>query len=338
MLNIGNYRVVPRTVAVPPTCANLPQGMIMKEPHNEDVALPQGVSSDDVLCGRGKRVNDFIGNRRFRDLVMSYRERYANCPRRSEKRVICKCIMEAVRSRGGRFLTKQEDDSVAWIPLEEEKVISKILQALRENAAKWNKVVEKATNMVPSKAELSYERNTETMSIVSNDSNQENRVLSTNTLESLADNDDMTTMSIDKANVFPIPPGVTPYDVLCGRGKSANNFIGNRRFRDTVMKYRDDYSKSTRADKRVICKQIVNDVHSRGGRFLTRSGEGWANLDDQKIFLKVSQALRENAATRWNKATQKYKAAHAKKVALQSSAPAMAFLAEMSSLRHSLKI
>lgn len=291
--------------------------------------MPHGVTADDVLCGRGKRVNDFIGNRRFRDLVMSYRERYANCPRRSDKRVICKCIMEAVRSRGGRFLTKQDD---GWSALGEEKVISKILQALRENAAKWNKVVEKAAaSMVvvadPSSSlcETNTTANTETMSVVSNDSHQENC---------------SPAVSFVDPKAYPIPPGVTPDDVLCGRGKSANNFIGNRRFRDTVMKYRDDYTTSTRPDKRLICHKIIQDVQSRGGRFLTRcpSQDSWTDLEEPKIVLKVSQALRENASTRWNKATQIYKAAHAKKVALQSSAPAMAFLAEMSSLRHALKI
>lgn len=145
---------------------------------------------------------------------------------------------------------------------------------------------------------------------------------------------------------FSVPPGVTEDDVLCGRGKGANNFIGNRRFRAIVMRYRDIYSKCTRrSDKRVICHRIVDAVHSRGGKFLTKDTknvienplmEGWTVLDEEKVIVKVSQALREGVA-KWNKATQRHEEAKAKQIALLSTTPAMSLLAEISSSRANLR-
>lgn len=136
---------------------------------------------------------------------------------------------------------------------------------------------------------------------------------------------------------FAMPAGVTVEDVLCGRGKGANNFIGNRRFRELVMNFRETYANSPRrADKRSICRQIIETIHVRGGRFLAKNEltETWIELDKSKILIKVSQALREGVA-KWNKATQKHHEAKAKKVASLSPNPAMALLAEISSIRSS---
>mmetsp|Transcript_29939 Transcript_29939/g.45373 ORF Transcript_29939/g.45373 Transcript_29939/m.45373 type:complete len:349 (-) Transcript_29939:92-1138(-) len=130
---------------------------------------------------------------------------------------------------------------------------------------------------------------------------------------------------------FSVPPGITQDDVLCGRGKGANNFIGNRRFRDVVVTYRDVYSKCTRrSEKRKICHKIVEVIRLRGGKFLTKDSKqgsgmntsmgGWIALDDEKIIVKVSQALREGVA-KWNKATQRYKEVKAMKAALIPNVP-----------------
>eukprot|EP00548_Thalassiothrix_antarctica_P005580 CAMPEP_0194132832 /NCGR_PEP_ID=MMETSP0152-20130528/3208_1 /TAXON_ID=1049557 /ORGANISM="Thalassiothrix antarctica, Strain L6-D1" /LENGTH=261 /DNA_ID=CAMNT_0038828009 /DNA_START=83 /DNA_END=868 /DNA_ORIENTATION=- len=147
---------------------------------------------------------------------------------------------------------------------------------------------------------------------------------------------------------FLIPPGVTENDVLCGRGKGANNFVGNRRFRDIVMRYRYLYSNcSRRSDKRAICNHIVEAVHAHGGRFLTRVTRknvdnaspigSWTTLGQEKILVKVSQALREGVA-KWNKVTQKYEADKARNVeATRTRNPGVAFLAEISSIHSGLE-
>lgn len=110
---------------------------------NDDTpSIPSDVTENDVLCGRGKGANNFVGNRRFRDIVMRYRALYSNCARRSDKRAICNRIVEAVHARGGRFLTRNSKKG-GWTTLEQEKILVKVSQALREGVAKWNKVSQK---------------------------------------------------------------------------------------------------------------------------------------------------------------------------------------------------
>lgn len=137
---------------------------------------------------------------------------------------------------------------------------------------------------------------------------------------------------------FVTPEGVTRHDVLCGRGKGANNFIGNRNFRDLVMHYREAYwTFPRRAEKRHICYEIIDIIHSRGGRFLVRNdgddpsnASEWIPVPSDKILVKVSQALREGVS-KWNKATQKFNESKAKLVPPSVTTPAMCLLAEISS-------
>lgn len=187
-------------------------------------------------------------------------------------------------------------------------------------------------NQIPERVENSFTRN---------DSPLRNKTISVkvgNLHEtddsSLESNNVVTSSSAGCDSSFSVSPGISQNDVLCGRGKGANNFIGNRRFRDLVMSYRDVYSKCTRrSEKREICHNIVQAVRFRGGKFLTKDGKhrdtksspmgGWITLNDEKVIVKVSQALREGVA-KWNKATQRYQEAKAKKVTLQSSFPSQA--------------
>ena len=157
--------------------------------------------------------------------------------------------------------------------------------------------------------------------------------------DSSVENDGMSNED-SSCGVFPfnIPEGITRHDVLCGRGKGANNFIGNRNFRDLVMHYREKYWEFTcRADKRDVCYEIINTIHSRGGRFLVKNdgkdpsnSTEWMPIPLEKILVKVSQALREGAS-KWKKATKKFYEATARMVDSRQTTPAMLLLAEISS-------
>merc|ERR1712176_995232 len=84
------------------------------------------------------------------------------------------------------------------------------------------------------------------------------------------------------------------------------------RFRDIVMRYRALYSNCARRSEK----------------------RGWTTLDQEKILVKVSQALREGVA-KWNKVSQKYeeaKAQQAQEAAIRTTNPGVAFLAEISSI------
>jgi hypothetical protein len=93
--------------------------------------------------------------------------------------------------------------------------------------------------------------------------------------------------------------GLSDNDVLCGRGKGANNATGNRRLRELVVLMRPAYiAAQKRKDKREICERIISIIHSRGGRFLDKDNSeacSWEILPMDKILIKISQALRETA-------------------------------------------
>lgn len=87
-----------------------------------------GVTKLDVLCGRGGLTNNHYGNRIFRQLVSEHRPRYCSVPK-SKKAVVSQEIVREIRSRGGRFLRKNEN---CWYDVGDKKAIYKTSQALRE--------------------------------------------------------------------------------------------------------------------------------------------------------------------------------------------------------------
>jgi hypothetical protein len=89
-----------------------------------------GLHANDVLCGRGGATNNFIGNKRFRDLVQDHKARYL-AAKKNDKQKIARQIVTIIQERGGRFLRK-DDMSDAWIDIGEKKAREKTSQALRE--------------------------------------------------------------------------------------------------------------------------------------------------------------------------------------------------------------
>jgi hypothetical protein len=96
---------------------------------------------------------------------------------------------------------------------------------------------------------------------------------------------------------------VQPSDILCGRGAPTNYHYGNEAFRKLVKDYQTVYLCAKRSDKPRIAAELLQLVHSRGGRFLRRvktshhgiSRYAWEELVEQRSYEKVCQALREGA-------------------------------------------
>uniref|UniRef100_A0A7S2YTX8 DUF6824 domain-containing protein n=1 Tax=Entomoneis paludosa TaxID=265537 RepID=A0A7S2YTX8_9STRA len=97
-------------------------------------------------------------------------------------------------------------------------------------------------------------------------------------------------------------------DVLCGRGGgSTNPHHGNARFRQLISSQRDYYRTLTKKQKMMLARQIVDLIHSVGGRFLAREnsnstsnsngGNGWYDIGLPRSLEKTSQALREKPKT-----------------------------------------
>lgn len=94
------------------------------------------------------------------------------------------------------------------------------------------------------------------------------------------------------------PLTICDVDVYCGRDKRTHSHPGNKRFRELIASYREQYQQaSLREQKTRITTEIINQVHSYGGRFMKLRDEGsslqeWYEVDAANTHDKVSHALR----------------------------------------------
>jgi len=91
---------------------------------------------NDVLCGRGGRINSHTGNIQFRDIIHSKKKDYlAPKTKKLEKAHIAAGIVNGIRTMdpSGRFL-KEEKGTGMWYDIGDAKAIKKTGQALREDA------------------------------------------------------------------------------------------------------------------------------------------------------------------------------------------------------------
>ena len=91
---------------------------------------------NDVLCGRGGRINSHSGNIQFREITASLKKEYlAKTTKKLEKAHIAAKIIYEIRSMEppGRFL-KEDSDTGLWFDIGDAKAIKKAGQSLREDA------------------------------------------------------------------------------------------------------------------------------------------------------------------------------------------------------------
>merc|ERR1739838_572923 len=88
------------------------------------------------------------------------------------------------------------------------------------------------------------------------------------------------------------------YDIICGRNNGAHNWVGNRRFRITIMMNLKRYTDApTREEKTQVIKSVIEmllDTEEAGARFIKKVGEGmYVRLKDKQIREKVGHAFRD---------------------------------------------
>ena len=100
-----------------------------------------------------------------------------------------------------------------------------------------------------------------------------------------ADTQDPSTMSV-------VAP--TPRDVLLGRGKPYQDFIGNIRFGLLVDQYLDRHNMAPKFEKTILSMSVVQTVKNRNGRFLKKNKETdmWDVVSDDAARDKVAHAFR----------------------------------------------
>ena len=104
------------------------------------------LTASDVLFGRGSGPNDHEGNIRFRHLVADRKQEYLATNHRQTKAKIAREIVNTILDDRGRFLKKVEHFEArrlgipkgvdAWIIVDDDTVMEKAKQALRQNTNK----------------------------------------------------------------------------------------------------------------------------------------------------------------------------------------------------------
>ena len=94
-----------------------------------------------------------------------------------------------------------------------------------------------------------------------------------------------------------LPKGYHPRssDVCCGRGKKNWRHHGNATFRRLIHTNVSAYMEATsKHDKTLVVKSIVDIVRSNGGRFLKQANDGrWHDIGDSQAREKVGHSLRD---------------------------------------------
>ena len=97
-------------------------------------------SVNDVLMGRGGRVNKHVGNVQLRNIVAARQEEYlSSSTGKLDKAYIAADIVSSIRLRchpPGRFLEQNPVDHT-WYEIGDERAVRKVLQALREHAPEF---------------------------------------------------------------------------------------------------------------------------------------------------------------------------------------------------------
>jgi len=91
------------------------------------------IRGQDVLFGRGKKSNNHVGNKFFRELVLNMAKHYKDCSR-VQKTAIASSIVDAIHENGGgRFLSPvSSPDGNLWVEMTGLALRKKTSQALRD--------------------------------------------------------------------------------------------------------------------------------------------------------------------------------------------------------------
>eukprot|EP00529_Nitzschia_sp_RCC80_P002194 CAMPEP_0113494020 /NCGR_PEP_ID=MMETSP0014_2-20120614/28893_1 /TAXON_ID=2857 /ORGANISM="Nitzschia sp." /LENGTH=897 /DNA_ID=CAMNT_0000387903 /DNA_START=253 /DNA_END=2946 /DNA_ORIENTATION=- /assembly_acc=CAM_ASM_000159 len=90
------------------------------------IVLPTRV---DVLYGRGKPIQDHVGNLRYHALLEHYHSSYEDA-KKFQKKKLAKRIVSIVHEYGGRFL-KQDSHGAGWVEVDETVACDKVSHAFR---------------------------------------------------------------------------------------------------------------------------------------------------------------------------------------------------------------
>lgn len=112
-----------------------------KSKQNSSLEMIEQPSPYDILCGKDKSFSHHPGNLIFRDVILSFQERYANANSKPEKMQITKEIVQMLQATyNSRFikLKPQGGETQVWGEISDQAARDKVSHALRF-ASRWSK-------------------------------------------------------------------------------------------------------------------------------------------------------------------------------------------------------
>jgi hypothetical protein len=87
-------------------------------------------------------------------------------------------------------------------------------------------------------------------------------------------------------------------DILCGKGAGLQNHMGNVRLRVVMESHFAEYDSLDRKEKTTLSSRIVQDMKSKGSRFLKRTDGVWEEVPNDVARSKVSHFFRNLRGTK----------------------------------------
>ena len=98
-----------------------------------------GPNENDVLLGRGGKINNHPGNQQFRSIIEEYKERYNFATSKATKALISREVINRIAAMNppGRFISRNDAGTGMWYEERKENALKKTSQALREGAPRY---------------------------------------------------------------------------------------------------------------------------------------------------------------------------------------------------------
>ena len=242
-----------------------------------------GVTSYDVLLGRGKDFYNHAGNERLREIVNKKQPLFGKASE-TEKDSIARDIVAMVKNSGNRFL-QRDSQSGEWNVATDKKAHACVLRIayFGSRFRKWQPKVITASAADAAVAAKPSE-DTDNQKVSTDDNQNTAKLPATSTLDEL------------------MLKGVTSNDVLWGQESYVLNHDGNKKLKDMIDHQRLPYVDAlktyhTYREKREkqddIIRRLVGMVRISGGRFLKRDPQAgkWNEVDNYTAFEKIRNEM-----------------------------------------------
>jgi len=137
--NLSSGDRMKKPVIIPEERKRLPNRQKNMVPDYDKVVWVEDVRDNDIICGRGGRSNNHVGNKKYRQVVAEMKKAYRGTDSRKDKTKLSRAIVTHIQSPeyGGRFI-KMDPISGRYYQVDNVEARMKTSQALRETKIlKW---------------------------------------------------------------------------------------------------------------------------------------------------------------------------------------------------------